>query len=82
MQIVSKFHIVATRPKCYNLSRHYKVGLKPFVKTERTKKDETTHDDLRGGGRLDERLIRPRLAEATAAGCKDTSVAFWGDRIV
>ena len=33
-------------------------------------------------GRLDERLIRPRLAEATAAGCKDTSVAFWGDRIV
>lgn len=33
-------------------------------------------------GRLDERLIRPRLAEATTAGCKDTSVAFWGDRIV
>ena len=38
MQIVSKFHIVATRPKCYNLSRHYKDSLKPFVKTERTKK--------------------------------------------
>ena len=33
-------------------------------------------------GRLDERLIRPRLAEATAAGCKDVSVAFWGDRII
>lgn len=38
MQIVSRFHIVVTRPKCYNLSRHYKVSLKPFVKTERTKK--------------------------------------------
>ena len=33
-------------------------------------------------GRLDERLIRPRLAEAKAAGCDDVSVAFWGDRIV
>lgn len=33
-------------------------------------------------GRLDERLIRPRLAEAKAAGCQDVSVAFWGDRIV
>ena len=33
-------------------------------------------------GRLDERLIRPRLAEAKEAGCKDVSIAFWGDRIV
>lgn len=33
-------------------------------------------------GRFDERLIHPRLAEARAAGCKDVSVAFWGDRIV
>ena len=33
-------------------------------------------------GRLDERLIRPRLAEAKAAGCDDVSVAFWGDRII
>ena len=33
-------------------------------------------------GRLDERLIRQRLAEAKEAGCKDVSIAFWGDRIV
>ena len=33
-------------------------------------------------GRFDERLIRPRLAEAKAAGCKDVSIAFWGDRII
>ena len=32
-------------------------------------------------GRLDERLIRPRLVWAKEAGCKDVSVAFWGDRI-
>ena len=32
-------------------------------------------------GRFDERLILPRLAEAKKAGCKDVSVAFWGDRI-
>jgi L-ascorbate metabolism protein UlaG (beta-lactamase superfamily) len=32
-------------------------------------------------GRLDERLIRPRLAEAKAAGCRDVSLAYWGDRI-
>lgn len=32
-------------------------------------------------GRLDESLIRPRLAEAKKAGCKDVSLAFWGDRI-
>lgn len=32
-------------------------------------------------GRLDEELIRPRLAEAKAAGCKDVSLAYWGDRI-
>jgi len=33
-------------------------------------------------GRFDERLVRPRLAEAKAAGCKDVSIAFWGDRIL
>ena len=38
--------------------------------------------EQRHRGRLDERLIRPRLAEAKKAGCKDLSVAFWGDRIV
>ena len=32
-------------------------------------------------GRLDERLIRPRLVWAKEAGCKDVSLAFWGDRI-
>lgn len=32
-------------------------------------------------GRFDEALIRARLADAKAAGCKDVSVAFWGDRI-
>ena len=34
------------------------------------------------GSRLDERLIRPRLALAENAGCGDVSVAFWGDRII
>ena len=33
-------------------------------------------------GRLDERLIRPRLVWAKEAGCQDVSLAFWGDRIV
>ena len=33
-------------------------------------------------GRLDERLIRPRLVQAKQAGCQDVSVAFWGDRIL
>ena len=33
-------------------------------------------------GRLDERLIRPRLVWAKEAGCEDVSLAFWGDRIV
>ncbi len=33
-------------------------------------------------GRLDEPLIRPRLAWAREAGCRDVSVAFWGDRII
>ena len=33
-------------------------------------------------GRLDERLIRPRLVQAKQAGCQDVSVAFWGDRII
>ena len=33
-------------------------------------------------GRLDEPLIRPRLVWAKEAGCKDVSVAFWGDRII
>ena len=33
-------------------------------------------------GRLDKPLILPRLAEAKEAGCKDVSVAFWGDRII
>ena len=33
-------------------------------------------------GRLDEPLIRPRLVRAREAGCKDVSLAFWGDRIV
>ena len=32
-------------------------------------------------GRLDERLIRPRLVWAKEAGCRDVSLAFWGDRI-
>ena len=32
-------------------------------------------------GRLDEPLIRPRLVQAREAGCKDVSLAFWGDRI-
>lgn len=32
-------------------------------------------------GRLDESLIRPRLVEAKAAGCRDVSLAYWGDRI-
>lgn len=35
-----------------------------------------------GAGRLNEELIRPRLAEARNAGCDDVSLAFWGDRIV
>ena len=33
-------------------------------------------------GRLDKPLILSRLAEAKKAGCKDISVAFWGDRII
>ncbi len=33
-------------------------------------------------GRLDEPLIRPCLVRAREAGCKDVSLAFWGDRIV
>ena len=33
-------------------------------------------------GRLDEPLIRPRLAWAKEAGCTDVSVAFWGDRVI
>ena len=33
-------------------------------------------------GRLDERLIRPRLVWAKEAGCRDVSLAFWGDRIL
>lgn len=34
------------------------------------------------GSRLDEKMIRPRLARAEEAGCKEVSVAFWGDRII
>lgn len=33
-------------------------------------------------GRLDGSLVRRRLAEAKKAGCKDISIALWGDRIV
>lgn len=43
---------------------------------------ELGHRQRHNRGRFDERLIRPRLAEAKKAGCDDVSVAFWGDRIV
>lgn len=33
-------------------------------------------------GRLDEPLLRRALAHAAKGGCKNTSLAFWGDRIV
>jgi len=33
-------------------------------------------------GRLDEPLIRPRLALAKEAGYKDVQLAFWGDRVL
>lgn len=32
-------------------------------------------------GRLDEPLIRPRLKWAEEAGCKDVSLAYWGDKV-
>ncbi len=33
-------------------------------------------------GRLDEPLIRRALSAAKAAGCRDVSLAFWGERVV
>lgn len=34
------------------------------------------------GGRQDAKKARDRKAKAEAAGCRDVSIAFWGDRIV